>query len=545
MKLDELTNDQMVNTSVKDRLKQKKAQTGTPATPATPAPEPVEQPTQQAAPTGAPAGTVVSQPNGEFFTKSAEGTWATSDEKGNLTGRPAEGPNSSMAKKLEKDAAQAGVTAPQAAPTQQAAPAQQAKSVVGKAADTIKKAVSGKTAPAQGQTWPDVPVGTKALFVKADKYINDPKMRKDVTVIGPSQSGNPAEVSVKDEKNKTFNVSKAKLINPKTKKPLVSPTQDPIQQDPANPVVQTTAPQAAPTQQAAPQAAQAAPQAAQAAPQAAPATPQAVQQPNAGKPVGGVAPAQSTAGMSRSGAPQATIDPKTGVVAAPEPEGVWDKVKRGAQAVGDKITTATGGSLATKTRQDPNASVGKKIGATVGAGLGRAMAGGAKALGNLKMPAGKGKPGTPAIPGQQAPAKPALGGQDHRQLGAWQQKAMQGDVASAKAMVDHLTKKGKEGVDPAELSNYANAVAPVLKRNKEWVQQNQQLYTHLVKLARGMRTEAYEHMCKVLEHAGLTWADLGYKVSIKESNVILFPSKEFTQLEESVAMQEMKMLSGI
>ena len=49
----------------------------------------------------------------------------------------------------------------------------------------------------------------------------------------------------------------------------------------------------------------------------------------------------------------------------------------------------------------------------------------------------------------------------------------------------------------------------------------------------------------MLEHANLTWADLGYKVSIGESNVVLLPLKELTQLQESVSYQEMKVLAGI
>ena len=110
MKLDELTNAEMVPGGVKDRLAKKKAAAG----------QSTAQPTAQqtavpAQPTGAPPGTVISQANGQFYTKSAEGTWAQSDEKGNLTGRPAEGPESSMALELEKQAKQAGVQ--QAAPT--------------------------------------------------------------------------------------------------------------------------------------------------------------------------------------------------------------------------------------------------------------------------------------------------------------------------------------------------------------------------------------------------------------------------------------------
>ena len=107
-----------------------------------------------------------------------------------------------------------------------------------------------------------------------------------------------------------------------------------------------------------------------------------------------------------------------------------------------------------------------------------------------------------------------------------------------------MSGKLEQGADPKEISQYANAASTLLKRNKAWVQQNQQLYTHLVKLARGMRVEAYDHISRVLEHAGLTWEDLGYRVAVTENQVILFPSAEFAQLEESVALQEMKTLAG-
>ena len=74
---------------------------------------------------------------------------------------------------------------------------------------------------------------------------------------------------------------------------------------------------------------------------------------------------------------------------------------------------------------------------------------------------------------------------------------------------------------------------------------NKELYTQLVKIARGMRTEAYEHLCKVLEHANISWEDIGYKVSVTESNVMLFPLIELNSLEEAVSFQEMKNLAGI
>jgi len=207
-----------------------------------------------------------------------------------------------------------------------------------------------------------------------------------------------------------------------------------------------------------------------------------------------------------------------------KPDSVIDKMK-------DKATKAIGGPLASKTMSDPDATTGQKIGAVAGAGLGR-LAG--KALGALKPQA------------QAEPETQALSSQSHRQLGALQQKVMStGDVEAAKALVDMLSAKSKEGADPAEISNYANTVAPVLKRNKEFQKNNPQVYANLVTLARQMRKEAYEHLCRVLEHANLTWEDLGYRVSLTESNVILFPHEELTQIEESIALEELKVLSGV
>jgi hypothetical protein len=48
-------------------------------------------------------------------------------------------------------------------------------------------------------------------------------------------------------------------------------------------------------------------------------------------------------------------------------------------------------------------------------------------------------------------------------------------------------------------------------------------------------------MCAILEHAGLTWADIGYEVLISESvtsHVMLIPI-------DVVQMSEMKRLAGI
>ena len=242
---------------------------------------------------------------------------------------------------------------------------------------------------------------------------------------------------------------------------------------------------------------------------------------------------QSTAGMSRSNPPSAEIDPKAGTINAPEPEGAWDKVKRVGQGVVDKITTGTGGSLATKTMQDPNASTSKKIGAKFGAGVGRAMSGGIKGLRNLKGQ------------GQQTPDAPAptMSGQDHRQLGTMQANALKGDLPAAKGLAQKLSDLTTKGVDAGEISNYANTIAPILKRGG-LAKTEPQLYTHVVKLARSMRKEAYEHMCKILEHAGFTWLELGYTVMLSESttDVILLPTVE---LNEAIELERMTKLAGI
>jgi hypothetical protein len=201
--------------------------------------------------------------------------------------------------------------------------------------------------------------------------------------------------------------------------------------------------------------------------------------------------------------------------------------------------------LGQKTRGEPG-SVFRKAAGVAGAAIGGAMAGG-----RTPKPEQPEQPGQPEQPqaqpdAQQEPDVKPLSSQSHRQLGAYQQKVIStGDVESAKGMVELLSTKLKAGGDPKEISQYASAVAPVLKRNPEFMKNNKELYTHLVKIARGMRTEAYEHLCKVLEYVNLSWEDLGYRASVTENNVMLFPLKELNALEESVSFQEMKSLAGI
>jgi hypothetical protein len=450
----------MVPGGVKDRLAKKKAAAGT--APVQPTAEPTAEPT---GPTGAPAGTVVSQANGEFYTKSAEGTWAQSDEKGTLTGRPAEGPDSSMALELEKQSAQAGVQQPTAAPVQPTASATPTATATPTPTATAKPIAKGKLLKASDgfvYEW------------QGAQWVNQRNGRMATQELG-------AELTKKAQ---------------------------PVQATPTAAPVQPTA---------------------TATPTAAPVAPQ--------KPVGGVVPqAPSTAGMSRSGAPQAEIDPKTGVVAAPEPETYMDKIKRGAQAVGDKITTAAGGSLASKTRQNPNATRGQKIGATVGAGIGRAMSGGAKAIGQMMKKKG-GQAPAPAQAQAQPKALMPIPGPTTAEIKSLQKRTLGGDLEAGKQLVAKLSQLKTGGYDA---DNFIQAAAPVLKKGG-LPQSDPQAYTHFTKLARSMRAEAYEHVCKILEHAGISWADLGYEVLLSESvtsHVMLIETKD-------IQLYNLKRLSGI
>ena len=79
-------------------------------------------------------------------------------------------------------------------------------------------------------------------------------------------------------------------------------------------------------------------------------------------------------------------------------------------------------------------------------------------------------------------------------------------------------------------------------RNEAWrISKSDPKHTHtLVKLARSMRAEAYQHMNAILEYAGLTWEDLGYEVLVSEAvdNVLLVPLKKSK-------IHEMKKLAGV
>ena len=224
----------------------------------------------------------------------------------------------------------------------------------------------------------------------------------------------------------------------------------------------------------------------------------------------------------------------------------------------DYISGKTPG-LAQATRSDPKAGILKKAGATAAAAVGGAIGGMFGGKGQPEQPAEPGTPEQPAQPAQpqgtEQPAQPqgteqpaqqpaqqsvqpkAVPGPTTAELKMLQSKTLQGDLASAKALVAKLSELKSKGYDA---DKFIQAAAPVMKKGG-LAKSDPQAYATFVKMARSMRAEAYEHMCAILEHAGLTWADIGYEVLISESvtsHVMLIPT-------DVVQMAEMKKLAGI
>ena len=182
-------------------------------------------------------------------------------------------------------------------------------------------------------------------------------------------------------------------------------------------------------------------------------------------------------------------------------------------------------NLAAKTRSDPNASTAKKAGATVGAGIGRAMANVLKRK-----------------PGQAQAKKPVTN------VGAMDLKAMQSMIMNTQAppeqrlqvaqdMISKMSDQHARGVD---VNTYLDTLGPALKRSG-LQKSNPQEYQAMVTKARSMRNEAYEHMSKVLEAVGLTWEEVGYTVLISETitdNVVLIPTKD-------LQLSQLKTLAGV
>jgi hypothetical protein len=238
-----------------------------------------------------------------------------------------------------------------------------------------------------------------------------------------------------------------------------------------------------------------------------------------------------------------TPDPKTGVIQAPD-DSLGGKIRQGIDKIKKAGADAIGGPLATATRSDPDAGTIKKAGATVGAGIGRAMS----ALGKggeqpAAEPAAEPAADAPATdqPAADAPAQPKgpkpVPGPTASEIKMLQSKTLQGDLAAAKALVGKLSNLKTKGYDA---DKFIQAAAPVMKKGG-LAKSDPQAYTHFTKLARSMRQEAYQHMCKVLEAAGFTWEDVGFEILVSESvtsHVMLIPVKE-------INIYEMKLLAGI
>lgn len=232
---------------------------------------------------------------------------------------------------------------------------------------------------------------------------------------------------------------------------------------------------------------------------------------------------------SASGTQAGTGTPgKGGVINAPD-NSLGGKIKQGIDKIKKGAADAFGGPLATKTRMDPNAGVLKKAGATAGAGIGRAMS----ALGKrataqpaAEPTAAAAQKGLKAVPGPTA-----------SELKMLQKKTLAGDLNSAKNLVNKLSDLKTKGYDA---DTFIQTAAPAMKRGG-LSKSDPQAYAHFTKLARSMRQEAYQHLSKVLEAAGFTWADIGYEVLVSESvtsHVMLIPTAD-------VEMYEMKKLAGV
>ena len=198
-------------------------------------------------------------------------------------------------------------------------------------------------------------------------------------------------------------------------------------------------------------------------------------------------------------------------------------VQKAKDYASDKINTAIGGELASKTSNDPDATTGQKLGAKFGAGIGRAMT---KAF----------RKGDPAD-------KKAIVPMAKQDLTVFQKRIMdplQQPEQKLKLAQDMVAKLVKMHAGNTDVNNYLNTVGPILKQsglNKS----NPAEYQAMVTQARALRTEAYQHMNKILEAVGLTWEDIGYKVIISESitdSVVLMPIQD-------IQLSKLKTLAGL
>ena len=216
-----------------------------------------------------------------------------------------------------------------------------------------------------------------------------------------------------------------------------------------------------------------------------------------------------------------TKDPKAKV-----DQSVMDKIKGAASGALQKGLDATGmDNLAAKTRSDPDASTAKKAGATIGAGIGRAMS-------NVLR----------KRPGQQAPAKKPMVPVAQLDMKAFQHRIMKSQDPAEKLqlatqMVDQLAVSKSRNID---ISKYLDSLGPMLK-SSGLQKTNPQEYAQLVTKARSMREAAFNYFNKLIETVGITWEQLGYKVVLSENkgdDIILIPTKD-------IELQQIKSLAGV
>ncbi len=216
-----------------------------------------------------------------------------------------------------------------------------------------------------------------------------------------------------------------------------------------------------------------------------------------------------------------TKDPK-----APVDQSVADKLIGKAKELGQKGLDATGmDNLAAKTRSDPDASTAKKAGATIGAGIGRAMS-------NVLR----------KRPGQPAPDKKQMSNVGKLDMKAFQSRIMKSQdpaekLALATDMLDKIAVQKSRNIS---VEPYLDSLGPMLKASG-LQKTNAQEYGQLVTKARSMREAAYNYFNKLIETVGITWEQLGYKVVLSENkgdDIILIPTKD-------IELQQLKSLAGV
>ena len=218
--------------------------------------------------------------------------------------------------------------------------------------------------------------------------------------------------------------------------------------------------------------------------------------------------------------------------------GTIDRLKK---AASDKINTAIGGPLASKTRMDPDASTAQKVGAVAGAGLGRAMS---------------------AMMGKKKVREPGAAGDIRDRKHAKLKFALEEPLTMFKASKDpdekikyaeewitKLSAFKKQRPDLDGLDDYAISFAAQLK-NSQFPKSHPQWYGQFVKKVRAMRESIFYKLDAIFEKMGITWEQCGYKVIISENknkggNVLLVPIKAIDELNEAIQLDELKKLAGV